>query len=233
MKRVLIRLRNIPRGWKILMAIPLVFLVLVILMVLLFGNFWKAHAIALVNQQLAGELEVSEMDLSWWESFPDVSVDLSDIALITPNQDTVIVAEHVGLELDFWSLVGGEPELGRILLERGKMNIRQNDQGDWNVLDLLAEPENGSTSSTSLTVEEIACRDMKVEWAIGSTVSGSMHINEATCIIPSTPGEFGWDVTSTECEVRGNAIPGMLPVSISSSGTWREIHSGVGRLRDR
>ena len=64
------------------------------------------------------------------------------------------------------------------------MNIRQNDQGDWNVLDLLAEPENGSTSSTSLTVEEIACRDMKVEWAIGSTVSGSMHINEATCIIP-------------------------------------------------
>ena len=88
------------------MAIPLVFLVLVTLMVLLFGNFWKAHAIALVNQQLAGELEVSEMDLSWWESFPDVSVDLSDIALITPNQDTVIVAEHVGLELDFWSLVG-------------------------------------------------------------------------------------------------------------------------------
>ena len=102
------------------MAIPLVFLVLVILMVLLFGNFWKAHAIALVNQQLAGELEVSEMDLSWWESFPDVSVDLSDIALITPNQDTVIVAEHVGLELDFGVSWGGSRSLVAYSSKEGK-----------------------------------------------------------------------------------------------------------------
>jgi len=222
MKRVLIWFRNIPRGWKILISIPVGFVILVSLLVLLFGDYWKAQAIALVNEQLAGELEVSEMELSWWGSFPNVSVDLRDVALITPNQDTIAVAEHVGLELDFWSLFGGTPELGRVLLERGQMNIQQDDQGKWNVLQLLAEPEDGSPSTTSLTVEEIACRDMDVEWSVGSMVSGTMHIIEGTCFVPSSPGEFGWDISSSECLVTGKDIPMIVPASMSSRGSWRD-----------
>ena len=42
----------------------------------LYGDAWKQQGVALLNDQIKGELVVQDVDLSWWNGFPNISVDL-------------------------------------------------------------------------------------------------------------------------------------------------------------
>ena len=75
------------------------------------GDAWKAKALDTLNEQIDGALSVGEVTLSWWHGFPDISVDVSDVALLQTTGDTLVAGERLGLALDFWSLLGDHPRL--------------------------------------------------------------------------------------------------------------------------
>ena len=89
------------------------------------GDAWKARAVDAVNAQLEGDLLVDDITLSWWNGFPDMSVDLAQIAVTNAQQDTLIQAERVGLELDVWSLLSETPDVHAITLEDGRLHLAQ------------------------------------------------------------------------------------------------------------
>ena len=50
----------------------------------MYGDAWKQQGVALLNDQIQGELVVQDVDLSWWNGFPNISVDLWEAALTLP-----------------------------------------------------------------------------------------------------------------------------------------------------
>ena len=87
------------------------------------GDAWKAMALDALNGHIEGQLVIEDVALSWWHGFPDISVDVADVVLLTSNQDTGCW-RTVGLALDFWSLWGDQPQIGSITLEGGTPSLR-------------------------------------------------------------------------------------------------------------
>ena len=80
---------------------------------------WKEQGLQALNEQLDGELVTQRVDLSWWNGFPNVSVDFHDLAIVGLNQDTVVQAERLGLEINLWSILQQAPEVTSGQLEHG------------------------------------------------------------------------------------------------------------------
>ena len=97
---------------------------------------WKEQGLQALNEQLDGELVTQRVDLSWWNGFPNVSVDFHDLAIVGLNQDTVVQAERLGLEINLWSILQQAPEVTSGQLEHGSLRILRNHHGRWNLLDL-------------------------------------------------------------------------------------------------
>ena len=95
------------------------------------GDAWKAKALDTLNEQIDGALSVGEVTLSWWHGFPDISVDVSDVALLQTTGDTLVAGERLGLALDFWSLLGDQPEIGSITLNGGRVLLELDEDGRW------------------------------------------------------------------------------------------------------
>ena len=72
---------------------------------------------------------MDDITLSWWNGFPDMSVDLAQIAVTNAQQDTLIQAKRVGLELDVWSLLSETPDIHAITLEEGRLHLAQDAPG--------------------------------------------------------------------------------------------------------
>ena len=184
------------------------------------GDVWKARALEAINRELAGELEVTEMTLSWWNGFPDVSVDLANVALLSPEQDTVVVADRVGLELGFWTLWGDAPELNSVALEGGRVHLAQDATGRWNVLDVLASPDARDTEGPALTVGQLSWTDVDVRWTMEGAASGSLRLQRATLELPTENTPLRWEAQAKNVAVAQHDLPELRPVDVACSGSW-------------
>ena len=184
------------------------------------GDAWKARALDAFNQELAGELDVTEMTLSWWNGFPDLSVDLADVALISPQLDTVVFAKRVGLELRFWSLWGHSPELKSVTLDEGHVHVLQDAAGRWNLLDLVASDSKRNTDAKTLTVGHIFLRDLDVSWSLEDQTSGSLNLLSAEVDLPTPSNPLRWTASASNAIVTHSDLPPLRPVNVDFHGTW-------------
>ncbi len=61
-----------------------------------------------INQQIEGEVDFADIDVTWWSSFPDVSVQLDQLRVTglksDSSQQDLIVADQLSFGLDFMSV---------------------------------------------------------------------------------------------------------------------------------
>ena len=101
----------------------------------LYGDAWKQQGVALLNDQIKGELVVQDVDLSWWNGFPNISVDLWEAALTLPaSSDTLLAATRIGVEMDVWTLWNNRPELSSLTWSGGHLEVVEMPDGSWNSL---------------------------------------------------------------------------------------------------
>ena len=123
------------------------------------GDAWKARALDTVNAQLEGDLLVDDIALSWWNGFP-TSVDLAQIAVTNAQNDTLIQAQRVGLELDVWSLLSETPDIHAITLEDGRLHLAQDVRGSWNVQALLRNADDAPDQTPTLSLAQVKLQNM-------------------------------------------------------------------------
>lgn len=167
---------------------------------------WKVKGLDALNQNIAGEVIVQRVDLSWWNGFPNVSVDFHDFAVVTEEQDTVLRAERLGLELNLWSIVQQEPEITSASLEHGTVHVRPNRLGQWNIETLLAERSNGADSIavvlSAMTVEDV---DVVVEHPQENWTFQSRLETLAMKGDDNSPWEWDMDMTNARWVDRGES----------------------------
>lgn len=211
---------RVPRWLVWTLAVPAMIAAALAVLAWQRGDVWKARALEAINRELAGELEVNEMTLSWWNGFPDVSVELAHVALLSPEQDTLVLADRVGLELGFWTLWGDAPELTSVALEGGRVHLAQDAAGRWNVMDLLASPDNRDAEGPALTVGRLSWTDVDVSWAVEGAASGSLRLQRATLELPSESAPLRWEAHAKNVTVAHRDLPNLRPVEAACIGSW-------------
>ena len=128
----------------------------------LYGDVWKQQGVALLNDQIKGELVVQDVDLSWWNGFPNISVDLWEAALTLPaSSDTLLAATRIGVEMDVWTLWDNRPELSSLTWSGGHLQVVEMPDGSWNLSSMLnATPED---SAAELRLDRVVLEDVLKE----------------------------------------------------------------------
>ena len=112
-----------------------------------------------VNTYLKVPLQVSDMDLVFWSSFPNLSVDLNELYIQEsfPNaraSDTLFYTEQARLTFNPWDIYQGRYHVKRIYVNPGKLAIRYDAMGKEN-FDIL-KPSPGTTKTDfNLSLKEV------------------------------------------------------------------------------
>lgn len=154
-------------------------LIVVVVGVACYLVFTPARLTAIVNkaasQYLTCEMEVGKIDLTLFSSFPNVTLLLSDVALVNPTDgapnDTVAAIAECDAVLDIKELLGENAiVLRRLCLKGGEVNLYIPADGKSNFMvfatDSVADEDTVSTAFElpDLDIQEITVNDVNVTY---------------------------------------------------------------------
>ena len=194
------------------------------------GDAWKARAVDALNAQLEGDLLVDDIALSWWNGFPNMSVDLAQIAVTNAQKDTLIQAERVGLELDVWSLLSETPDIHAIALEDGQLQLAQDARGVWNVEALLRDTDNASDQTPTLSLAQIKLQNMALSVGLKEDLRATMLVRHGTLELSPDMQSFAWTLDLTQGTLDAEAVPKLRPLMVSTEGRVSQTDDGLWTL---
>ena len=194
------------------------------------GDAWKSRAVEAVNAQLEGDLLVDDITLSWWNGFPDMSVDLAQIAVTNAQKDTLIQAERVGLELDVWSLFSETPDVHAITLEDGQLHLAQDARGTWNVEALLREPDDAPDQTPALSLAQVKLQNMALSVGLKEDLRASMRVRQGALELSPGLQSFVWSLELSQGSLDADALPKLRPLTVSTEGRVSQTADGLWAL---
>lgn len=158
---------------KIFGIVVLVFLFAIgLLSLIVYANKTKIYnqILTYVNQQIEGEIEISDIRIAPFKNFPYMSVDLKQTVLFSDksiHKDTLLHIEDAYIGFDVLSLLKGNYTVKKISLESGHIDIVKDSLGEFGIVNALKTKESATIDSTSASVDfklnEIVFKDMRVE----------------------------------------------------------------------
>jgi uncharacterized protein involved in outer membrane biogenesis len=118
-----------------------------------------------VNTYLKVPLHVSDMDLVFWSSFPNLSVDLNHLYIKEsfPNaqaSDTLFYTEQARLTFNPWDIYQGKYHVKQLRVNPGKLAIRYDAQGKEN-FDILKPSPSSTKTDFNLSLKELKIRGLR------------------------------------------------------------------------
>lgn len=123
-----------------------------------FEDDLKALALEQLEHYLVTRMQLSTMDVTLWEHFPQASVRLNDVLIETPDGsgDTLITANELFLEFDLWQLTRGNYQLEAIHLENGRADFERDHEGRENFRFWRTDSTTENTGTFELQLDRIA-----------------------------------------------------------------------------
>ena len=132
-------------------------LLLLILLPILFADTITEKVKILANNNLEGELNFKESELSFFKHFPSLTLTLNELNLngSKPFKDqSLVTAKEIGFGIDVWSVVfGSQTQIEEIFLEEAKINILVNKKGEANYNIYKSDSKDTTTTSESASLE--------------------------------------------------------------------------------
>ena len=138
-----------------------------------------------VNARVEGEVDFSEVDVTWWSSFPDVSVALQDLYVTGAKSDTtqsnLLTAKSLSLGFDFMSVwsQGDSLEIKSFQIDEPHIFVLVDDAGKANY-DLVAtnsSPETTSSSSIKFDLSDYTITNGQIRY-IDRTSGMDVHLQD-------------------------------------------------------
>jgi hypothetical protein len=112
-----------------------------------------------VNTHLNVPLNVSEMDLVFWSSFPNLSVDFEQLFIqeSLPNaqvSDTLFYTDQLRLTFNPWDIYQGKYHVKRVKVSPGKLAIRYDARGKEN-FDIFKPSPSDTKTDFNLSLKEV------------------------------------------------------------------------------
>lgn len=150
-------------------------LALLVIMPLLFADTITQKVKVLANENLEGELNFKESELSFFKHFPSLTLTLHELNLNGSKpfrHESLIAAKEIGFGIDVWSVVfGNQTEVEEIFLENASINIQVNKNGEanYNIYKSKSKETKKSEESASLKLENIQIKNSHLVYNDKST----------------------------------------------------------------
>lgn len=118
-----------------------------------------------VNTHLNVPLNVSDMDLAFWSSFPNLSVDFEQLFIQEsfPNaqvSDTLFYTEQLRLTFNPWDIYQGKYHVKWVKVSPGKLAIRYDAHGKEN-FDIFKPSQSDTKTDFNLTLKEVQLKGLR------------------------------------------------------------------------
>ena len=166
--------------WRYLkrtVLILLVFMATISLALYIFEDRIIKKVVAQVNTYLKAPVQVEQINLHFWRTFPHLSVAFDQVLIADPlsSKDTLLQAEQISLRFNPFDLWNGKYQIEQITSFNGQLNLKTDAKGQTNY-DIFKDTSS-STTSFNLELEtilleqfEVAYRDLKSAQSYTSTI---------------------------------------------------------------
>jgi hypothetical protein len=121
-----------------------------------------------VNKNLKVKISISRVDLAFWSSFPNLSVDMNDVFVQdsyknSTKKDTLLFSERIRLKfnpLDIWN---EKYNLKGIDVAAGTIQLKINENG-VNNFDIFKEQKNKEASNFNLNLKKVLLEDVRFSY---------------------------------------------------------------------
>ena len=117
------------------------------------------YAIGEINKNLKAKVEVSKVDITFWKTFPNVSLDFHNVFIRdalpqATRRDTLLYTDMIRMKFNPMDLWNEDYNVQSIDVAPGTLQLKVNKQGKVNY-DILKESESKEASKFELTLEAI------------------------------------------------------------------------------
>jgi hypothetical protein len=137
--------------------------------------------VAEANTHLKVPVQVREIDLHFWRTFPRLSVAFNDVLVADPLQktDTLLHAQQISLRFNPFDVFGGTYQIQQISAFNGIANIKEDQRGHANY-DIF-KPSTEGSSAFNLELESIFLEEFRLRYTDQKNVQFySADIHSAT-----------------------------------------------------
>jgi len=119
-----------------------------------------------VNNELIEPIQVSEVDLVFWGSFPNLSIDLKDVYIQdrfskSNSKDTLLQAKNIRLQFNPIDLWNEKYNIKYLEVTSGLLNLKTNALDEANY-DILKPSKTSKKNSFELNLKEICIKDVRL-----------------------------------------------------------------------
>lgn len=127
------------------------------------------YVVASVNKNLNAKVAVSKIDLTFWASFPNLSVDfenvlISDSINSIQQTDTVLYSELIRLKFNPMDVWAGKYELKKVSIYPGTVQLRIDKNGRENY-NIIKESKEEGESKFNLKLEKVTFENIRFVYA--------------------------------------------------------------------
>jgi len=122
------------------------------------------YAIKEINKHLKAKVTVSDVDLTFWSTFPNLSIDfnhtfIQDAYSNATANDTLLYTDQIRLQFNPIDIWYGDYHVKSIHVKPGKVKLKVNEKGEVNY-DIFKESEDTTSSDFQLKLQEVVLEDM-------------------------------------------------------------------------
>jgi hypothetical protein len=153
------------------------------------------------NEDFAGRIEMKDSHISFIEDFPYISIDLEQIKVWDNKTDSarkVVEIKDVFVGFDFWNVIAGKMEIGKIHVRDGRCDIIQNLDGSLNIMEAFksVKPVESTSEEFHLDLYAIEIERLDIaKWREEDSLEVDLFIESGKSRLKSGPDktEFGID----------------------------------------
>lgn len=126
------------------------------------------YAIGEINKNLKAKVEVSKVDITFWKTFPNVSLDFHDVFIPdalphATHRDTLLYTEMIRMKFNPIDIWNENYNVKSIEVSPGTLQLKVNKKGKVNY-DIVKTSENAKASAFELTLKSIAISDLRFSY---------------------------------------------------------------------
>ncbi len=148
--------RYLRWGIWVLAGIFALLLLLSFIIPLLFKDPIKQQITKVVNEQVNAKVAFQDFSLSMWKAFPYLSATLQDLSIIGKGafkNDTLIVAQEIGIGLNLWRLITNptSPEISHFYIKNAHIHAKvlKDGRANWDIMKPSETQETDTTEETT------------------------------------------------------------------------------------
>ncbi|MFT6245852.1 MAG: hypothetical protein ACJAXI_002627, partial [Crocinitomicaceae bacterium] len=127
-------------------------------------------AIAEINKNLKAEVQVSDVELTFWSTFPNLSIDfnhvfIQDAIVGSTMRDTLLYSDRVRCKLNPFDIWNEEYKVKSIEVSPGVLNLKVDADGNNNY-DILKTPSDSTEDDGSfdLNLEKVSLKNFRFNY---------------------------------------------------------------------